>query len=45
VRIKDIADETRLLVVDSNADMWYKKNNIVITSKMPEVVEYSSVFR
>lgn len=37
-RIKTIADETKLLVVDSEADSYYKSKNIVIKSSLPNVI-------
>lgn len=44
-RIKLVANETNLLVVDDDADKWYKEHNIVISSELPEVVRGSSVAR
>ncbi|XP_066998227.1 Na(+)/H(+) exchange regulatory cofactor NHE-RF1 [Anabrus simplex] len=36
-RIKAVPNETKLLVVDSEADKYYKSNNIIIKSSLPEV--------
>ncbi|XP_069693042.1 Na(+)/H(+) exchange regulatory cofactor NHE-RF2 [Periplaneta americana] len=36
-RIKAISNQTKLLVVDSEADKYYKANNIIITSSLPDV--------
>ncbi len=37
-RIKTVADETKLLVVDGDADAYFKSKNIVIKSDLPNVV-------
>ena len=37
-RIKAVEDETKLLVVDAEADKYFKANNIVIKSNLPNVV-------
>lgn len=37
-RIKAIPDETKLLVVDSEADKYFKAHNIVIKSSLPDVL-------
>jgi membrane-associated protease RseP (regulator of RpoE activity) len=37
-RIKAIPDETKLLVVDSEADKYYKAHNIIIKSSLPDVL-------
>lgn len=36
-RIKTISNETKLLVVDAEADKYYKANNIIVKSSLPEV--------
>ncbi|XP_055944787.1 Na(+)/H(+) exchange regulatory cofactor NHE-RF1-like [Argiope bruennichi] len=36
-RIKSISNETKLLVVDEEADRWYKERKIVVKSTMPNV--------
>ncbi|XP_015919253.2 Na(+)/H(+) exchange regulatory cofactor NHE-RF1 [Parasteatoda tepidariorum] len=36
-RIKSIPNETKLLVVDEEADKWYKERKIVIKSTLPNV--------
>lgn len=37
-RIKTVPDETKLLVVDSEADAYFKSKNIVIKSDLPDVI-------
>ncbi|PSN47880.1 hypothetical protein C0J52_01262 [Blattella germanica] len=37
-RIKAISNETKLLVVDAEADKYFKANNIIIKSSLPNVV-------
>ncbi|KAK7601316.1 hypothetical protein V9T40_008757 [Parthenolecanium corni] len=37
-RIKTVPDETKLLVVDTEADNYFKSKNIVIRSDLPNVV-------
>lgn len=37
-RIKAIPNETKLLVVDSEADKYYKANNTIIKSSLPDVL-------
>lgn len=41
-RIKAVANETRLLVVDKATDDYYKKAGIVVKSSMPNVLEQRS---
>ncbi|GIY25411.1 hypothetical protein CEXT_233801 [Caerostris extrusa] len=36
-RIKSISNETKLLVVDEEADRWYKEKKIVVKSTLPNV--------
>ncbi|GFY66627.1 hypothetical protein TNIN_323421 [Trichonephila inaurata madagascariensis] len=36
-RIKSISNETKLLVVDEEADRWYKERKIVVKSTLPSV--------
>jgi len=37
-RIKAVPDEARLLVVDVDAEAFYREHNIVVTAAMPNVV-------
>jgi len=37
-RIRAVSDEVKLLVVDVEAEMFYREYNIVVTSTMPNVV-------
>jgi C-terminal processing protease CtpA/Prc len=37
-RIKAIPNQTKLLVVDSDADKYFKANNTIIKSSMPDVL-------
>jgi len=37
-RIKAVPDETRLLVVDAEADKYFKAHNIIIKSSLPDVL-------
>jgi hypothetical protein len=37
-RIKAITNQTKLLVVDSEADKYFKEKNIIIKSSIPEVL-------
>lgn len=41
-RIKAIPDETKLLVVDSETDNYYKEKKIVVRGDMPNVICWSS---
>lgn len=41
-RIKAVANETRLLVVDKPTDEYYKKAGIVVKSSLPNVLEQRS---
>ncbi|KAG8195498.1 hypothetical protein JTE90_010801 [Oedothorax gibbosus] len=36
-RIKSVANETKLLVVDEAADQWYKERKVVVKSTLPNV--------
>ncbi|OQR77523.1 Na(+)/H(+) exchange regulatory cofactor NHE-RF3-like, partial [Tropilaelaps mercedesae] len=36
-RIKSVAHETTLLVVDPTSDQWYRERNIVIHGNLPSV--------
>lgn len=37
-RIKAIPNQTKLLVVDSEADKYFKENNIIIKSSLPDIL-------
>jgi len=37
-RIKAVPDEVRLLVVDVDAEQFYREHNVVVTATMPNVV-------
>jgi C-terminal processing protease CtpA/Prc len=37
-RIKAVPNETKLLVVDSEADKYYKAQNIIIKNSLPDVL-------
>ena len=37
-RIKAVEDETRLLLIDSEAEVYYKQNDIVISGEMENVL-------
>lgn len=36
-RIKSVSNETKLLVVDEEADAWYKERKVVVKSTLPNV--------
>ena len=42
-RIKAVSNETRLLVVDKEADEFYKKSGILITHSMENVLNLTSI--
>ncbi|KAM7287271.1 Na(+)/H(+) exchange regulatory cofactor-like protein nrfl-1 [Ixodes scapularis] len=42
-RIKAVANETRLLVVDDGTAAWYRENKVPIRGNLPNIIQLSSV--